>query len=54
MSRIKCWLTRHHWLLQGELPTHIYADNGQTAKGTDAQPKTEVTHEHNEGDGHKH
>lgn len=32
----------------------IEPDNGQTAKGSVALPKTEATHEHKEGDGHKH
>lgn len=32
----------------------IEPDNGQTAKGSVALPKAEATHEHKEGDGHKH
>lgn len=32
----------------------IEPDNGQTAKGSLALPKSDATHEHKEGDGHKH
>lgn len=27
LKTMKCWLTRHHWLLQGEQPFTLYADN---------------------------
>lgn len=27
MKQIKCWLTRHHWLLQGEQTRTLYEDN---------------------------
>lgn len=29
---IKCWLTRHHWLFQGEQPTKLYAENELVAE----------------------
>jgi hypothetical protein len=32
LLRPKCWLTRHHWLLQYEKPTAIYEDNELVAE----------------------
>lgn len=34
LLRLKCWLTRHHWLLQGSYPVSRYVKNDKVAEYT--------------------